>query len=84
MVLEEELQGDLQEGWTAESQLQGISLDDAMPIGEQIGALLVEALAEIGVDERVPAPGERLGRCVEDGEPGELTPEGAGGFVEDD
>ena len=55
-----------------------------MPVGEQIGALLVETLAEIGVDERVPPPGERLGGCVEDGEPGELTPECAGGFVEDD
>ena len=55
-----------------------------MPVGEQIGTLLVEAIVEVGVDERMPAAGESLGRGVENGEAGELTPEGASGFVEDD
>ena len=68
MVPEEELQGDLKEGGAAESQLQGVGLDDTMPVGEEIGTLFVETLVEVGVEKRVPAPGERLRRCVEDGE----------------
>ena len=68
VVPEEELQGDLKEGGAAESQLQGVGLDDTMPVGEEIGTLLVETLVEVGVEKRVPAPGERLRRCVEDGE----------------
>ena len=55
-----------------------------MPVGEQIGALLVEALIEVGVEERVPPPGERLRGGVEDGEARELAPKCAGGFVEND
>ena len=51
-----------------------------MPVGEQIGTLLVEALVE--VDECKPAAGERLDGGVGDGEARELTPKDAGCFVE--
>ena len=55
-----------------------------MPVGEEIGTLLVETLVKVGVEKRVPAAGERLRRGVEDGEARELAPKCAGGLVEDD
>ena len=55
-----------------------------MPVGEEICALLVETIVEVGVEKRVPAPGKRLCGGVEDGEARELAPKCAGGFVEND
>ena len=55
-------------GGQPRASCRGVSFNDAMPVGEEIGTLLVETLVEVGVEKRVPAPGERLRRCVEDGE----------------
>ena len=55
-----------------------------MPVGEEICAFLVETLVEVGVEKRVPAPGERLCGGVEDGEARELASKCAGGLVEND